>query len=147
MEATIGFNHVWWCFCHEAPILKMFREIYHLRICQCVLGRMGDSSDGFATTPTLHKFVSASLNPAKPWFAVNSSLCCTVDIRLISICKAVLKQIHADSFTGFAQRRWISRFFKVVFEQWMEREGTCSNSLWPSPRHLEVEISRQLPIP
>ena len=90
MEATIGFNHVWWCFCHEAPILKMYREIYHLRICQCVLGSMGDSSDGFATIPTLHKVVSASLNPAKPWFALNSSLCCTKPSTFVSSASAKL---------------------------------------------------------
>ena len=84
MDVT-GFNFIWYCYRKLAPSLNIYSGIYRQKHCQWLLESMECRSGGEAHGLGLQRVLSASLDPKKSWFALNSTLCSGKPSRFCSL--------------------------------------------------------------
>lgn len=115
----------------EVPDLKMYMHICYSSFFHSVHVNMASSSDGIAKIDkseiTVHRVFSASLNPEKTWFALNSIVCCTKPSMFCS--SATAKLFHGE-------------YALVLFEDLRGKDGVPASSKWFHSKGLQSDEVR-----
>ena len=126
---TVGQLCFIWNFSDwEAPDLKMYMRICYSSFFHSVHVNLVSSSDRIAKIDkseiTVHRVFSASLNPEKTWFALNSILCCTKPSMFCS--SATAKLFHGE-------------YALVSFEDLRGKDGVPASSKWFHSKRLRSD--------